>query len=133
MQRGLAFSLEASLTSFAPVAYAQNPPSSTRVFLNAFHTADGKGVSYLRLPITSFFFSFLNMNHTKLSMSDGHFRILKSFKHKNIIFFPKILQALSLISHFFFSCKKSLSLPSYKALIYAPKVPLRPKMWSSYG
>lgn len=64
------------------------------------------------------------MNHTKLSMSDGHFRILKLFKHKNIIFFPKILQALSLISHFFFSCKKSPSLPSYiKHLFLRRKCP----------
>lgn len=58
MQRGPAVGLEASLTTFAPVANAQDPLSSTRAFLNAFHTADGKGVSYLRLSVTSDSFFF---------------------------------------------------------------------------
>lgn len=58
MQRGPAVGLDVSLTSFAPVANAQDPLSSTRVFLNAFHTADGKGVSYFRLSVTSDFFFF---------------------------------------------------------------------------
>lgn len=65
MQRGLAVGLEATLTSFAPAANAQDPLSSTRVFLNAFHTAGGKGVSYLRLSVTSDFFFLLKYESHK--------------------------------------------------------------------